>query len=586
MLEMMSLPQRTGVWLRPFVLVLVLWSSRLPAFAGHYVQTSQTGGVMTQNGTTTQYAYGFGGYGASYNSDFGGNVSFSGTITAVFTWQPDSPTDLPPANVLVTEECRTIISGTPIPTGHCSDGLNHGEGIDTTPEAPTPNRASYGGRYTILTGKPILEIKCSPTLTAQSGNGVMYCSVQYGVSVNSVLLTLDGITPNSTSQGVTYNVLIGQGVTGHLDVITDDNPGAGNDFLLRRLTWSIPGDTFAGYSIAPKVDSPSFNDSIGKVTPLDPLEIYKLNPHWYWRTEDSVNVSCTADVYAPVIPSTPLLPPMPLPAPKGHFNPGDAILLKLGQETQDAPLASAPDVPADYINIGSVTENRFIKIWAPYYGFSRNTPSQVFYDPDPDSPTFGSITTGTATNPAIRFFAKASTPYQLRLDTGASESSCGKITFVQLTRIDRRQYFGPNIRNAVTDTQGEFWLDGGWPFIEDGAKEVAASCDQGDVGDYAKDEILEAKDYPETKVLATSIHVYVDDQFSMYLVYLPPANNIFFSGGDVQWVPLHRLDWKWSTNVFISLDGTWHMGSSDAVSVVGEGRWRKHPEWNKTFKGK
>src|SRR5689334_13581478 len=80
--------------------LLVLLVVAQAAMAGHYVVTSYTGGtltVTTPSGTWSRgYRFNLGVWGDSWNAYPYGTVDLRGTITTLFTWTKDSPTDREP----------------------------------------------------------------------------------------------------------------------------------------------------------------------------------------------------------------------------------------------------------------------------------------------------------------------------------------------------------------------------------------------------------------------------------------------------------------------------------------------------------
>ena len=169
-----------------------------------------------------------------------------------------------------------------------------------------------------------------------------------------------------------------------------------------NFQWSPGADTFANWQMAP-------DQSWGTANYLSGSDWEQASPHWYYKKDGSVTVSCTATASV-----------------NGSV-------------------------------IGAVAAQCFMNVWAPYYFFGTNTGPSVFI-PGGNTPAT-SVRAGpnVNTDPGMKFTAGVGTPY-LFANTGY-----GHWLFVQLCNINDAQYgaFSPL---PSTVSSGGWALDNEWPY--------------------------------------------------------------------------------------------------------------------------
>lgn len=524
------------------LLTASLLMSPLTARAGHYT-VAYTGGNCAispdpyHNSSPYRggYYYGSGG-GAGCSPDAQGNattcsVVCSGTITATFTWVPDNPSDDPPVNAIVQQNCSATWMGG-VGNGGALIGF-----VDNGLGGPVIGTGPYGGfsqsvKYTVQdnTGQAdkgaTFSINCTPSVTINGASGTQPGSsagggggVQYTAAASPVTVTLLGATLGSD---LSPNFLIGQGCS----AVMSAGPAT-----LSNYSWAMGGGTFASFEMGTTPgDTFSPPHPFGRVHWVDPAEYHKPSPHWYWKKGGD-------DKPTPLSPAA-----------------GDA-----------QTVVGVADASINGVSIGRVAGGTTAHVWQPYHKFSA-TPEGV------NVVNVGTPAVEVVGN--IAYSGWVGTPDLFRSYWGNS----GVWQFTQLCSIDReshRMYSVSPTPDEIVETNG-LVLDAEFNY---------SSKDQGnpptpwaaDSTDTAPDE-KQSGDAPNHALNGDDSST-VNDHFETFMMYLPP-------GSDVQWVPLHMMAWSWQCSglYFDPLHGTWGPTPPGTIQVLTDNDTSDFPTWDGYYK--
>ncbi len=343
-------------------------------------------------------------------------------------------------------------------------------------------------------------------VSGTSGQGGAFLS--YKTAVFPVTISLGGTTPDSNGNP---NILIGQGCTASL-VITP--PPFGQQFpgTLSNYHWDPGGNVFDQFQVAS-------DQSWGHASFPAPDVYEQPNPMWRYLQDSgtgTVSVSCTATV---------------------SIN-GTAI--------------------------GTVTGQKPLTVWAPYYYFGNDT-GGVFIDPATTAGTWSLHAAGIPhTSPrGINWQGRVLTPALF------SSNGYGLWQFVQIVSPGRsKTLVGGGSDNCSEN--GARGLDTVYPYDPVGGTD-------GPNGGWVCDDTPQVSgDNPSTGLDDTIASANVDESFETYMLYHPPGNS--------EWVPLHKFQWHWYTND--SIPGiswtSWVAGSSAGyVARSSSQRCYDHPFWQK-----
>ncbi len=431
-------------------------------------------------------------------------------ITATFTWTPapgqTALTDPPPASAVVQQYCEAQWSSTGI-SGSASGGGAASNGLGSPVVVNTSSANSTGSSYSAGAGGASFSVTCTPTATFTGASGTAthsyisgITSIDYNASAYPVTISLGGTTPDSSGNP---NILIGQGCTAYLQA--GSLPGATITFS--NFNWA-PQDpvVFAQYQMAPAPDQ-----STAQVIPVASSEWTKPSPHWYYSLDSnggSFLVSCTATA---------------------SVN-GTAI--------------------------GTVTGQRSLTVWKPYYYMSHNAGPTGIYGSDVS-------TGGPGQNPpGMNFVGAVGTPALFVTGTAT-----GSWLFVQLVNSNHTQWYGFSPIPLKSGSQG-IALDNAWPYASIWPADSTANASTPHSTDDSPDLLLN-----------NGVNEFlIADTYQMYMMYLPPGN-------DSQYVPLHRLQWEWNTpdakNAILL--GWLPANASGSVTVDSDLRWETHPTWSRKY---
>lgn len=261
------------------------------------------------------------------------------------------------------------------------------------------------------------------------------------------------------------------------------------------------------------------DQSYGYVHNIFGDEYEKPNPHWHWSKDETVTVSCTA---------------------QASVN-GQAI--------------------------GTVTGQQQVKIWAPYYYFGNDT-GGVFIDPY--SPGNWLLQARNIPNTSPR-----GSNWQGRVTTPDlfSNNGYGAWHFVQIITPGRSKTLtGGGALNCTEN--GNVGLDTSYPYPVGRSSDPFLALLNG----WSADDGLHVTgDSPRTGLDDTIAHANIDENFSVYMMYLPPNS-------DSQWVPLHKFQWRWYADDAIpGVSWTnWSSGSyAGYVARSSSQRCYDHPFWER-----
>ena len=508
---------------KPFLAVALALVLTVPAHAGHYVMTSQSGGNCTYFGANFAYSnppsgfttggWGYGSFGYSGHGAVG--LTCQGTITTNYSWVPDYASDIAPQCVVVVETCQAqwggvMATSTHIaPTGSCDNGLGQTE-VDS--QIIGTVTSSYSGvststRYKIISGGNSLSIPCTPKVSVTAYGGRVSGSVQYVVNVAPVVINLAGSTFDSLGNPA---AMIGQGITASLY--------AGGSVTLSNFQWTVPGDVF--WDIQNSTNGADPELGFGGPEFLDPRTWQQAAPHWYWYSNNQ----------------------------------------NWGSDTPFTVSVTATATSPTGVQLGTVTAQKMIDLWAPQGTLRSSSPQNSSYESDgggiTSSPGISSESHGQING--MEFTVAAPTPAGFFATPPTKLYDWGSLSDIQL--VDREwEWTGSGLSN-IENTDGEYWLDNVCPF---GSNGLAAP------GAY-----LSFTDVPSIGFgIWTSINGF--DQFKTYILYTPPS-------GDATAVPVFLVNWSWVAGA--TYDGSkWQPAIPGRTAITNAQPSSELPAWNETY---
>ena len=453
-----------------------------------------------------------------------GTLTPSGVYHVKFTWVSTAAHEPAPRNVIVAVASHADWHGPASSAGTADNGLGKAQ-------IPAPDGSagdSTSTKYYVEDGYWGLvefDVHVSSTVTA---TGVVppgtpsYAANSYltplrvtrnlSPSIHIVNFNLHGTTPDH----LVDNILIGQ--TCVADLTTDLDP---NLVTIGNYSWSVSGMKFHSFDV-------SQDQEIGQLYGVPSLLWSRPQPNWCWTCGESVEtVTYTADVIV------------------------------------------------NEQSIGSISDDRLVFVYEPYYSFN-HVSGPVSYSPNQSDVHAGAPDFNV--KPGMRFIGSVGTPNLFRkcsnishLYTPQNGTFVGEWGFLQLCSLQHALLEDGNLVHifpywitTVTDN----WLDSEWPY--DSSFKLADSTSDEHTEDFADDS-------PALLLGGGFIQFVVDDTYKMHLMYHPPLESV-----GRQWVPLHRLTWHWTANGS-RLEATFSKWAPDppngAVSVSEDARCKIHPEW-------
>lgn len=501
-----------------------VWSDNTgqsPTYSGGQCVISDAGGPGAPIPYGPRNASGWGGGQSKPPNGSAVTEACSGAITATFTWKPDpsNPNEPPPASVVVKQDCTLLTYLSPGATTSYSTGLGHsGNGSGYPDDVLYTVQSNPGQAFSITPA-------CSPslTVTTPATSNVSGGTVQYSATAYPVTVDLGGTTKDSSGAD---NILIGQGCTASMSA----GPAA-----LSNFQWTVPGQTFQNFVIAP-------DQSSAQANPIPSSTWSSPTPQWHWSQDETVTVSAQADASI-----------------NGVF-------------------------------VGRVSAQAPVKIWAPDYLFKpMSGPVSVDNISANGSPISLYLYAGGSADasghwnqPGMLNGGRVSTPNLFRLSS-TGNTGTGSWEFGQIIFPGRWLYYyddSGNSQVAPLNYNGQKLLDNAWPYpysYPDGTPAGPWPADSVDQSPYPNTPTYWMQDSPATPLVDYYHRAQVDESFNDFMMYLPPDN-----GYGADWVPLHLYTWKWQSDV--SRFGTWAQGwtphppgyTSDISSV----RCTTHPQWS------
>ncbi|MCW3095744.1 MAG: hypothetical protein JWL77_1362 [Chthonomonadaceae bacterium] len=509
-------------WLRSALLSagLLLLTFGQPAHAGHYtVSYSSSNGTWTTTSSSGPYSYG--------STSVGGYAYYDTTYTY---------SDPDPSSSSCSGPITTVFTWVPDYTGdtppnsaiitETSNVSGTARGSATDPPTVSADNG-LGTPQTITNGN-------GPYSKIATSNGTVY----WVYSQPGLRFTIPSRSPacsgslnkGYTMANLTYTATATPVILTLSGSINDPNYtvhiliGQGctgiltaDGFTFSNYQWTVPGETFASFQIAS-------DQTWGHAYAVTTSMLTQPNPHWYWKKDDAnLTVSCTAEVY---------------------LNGND-----LGF---------------------TVTGTRQVSVDAPDYFYS-STPGVSDYITSPSGIKAGVTFGPNGEIPGMTFKGRVSTPYFYRTAYGTA----GIWTFTQLCNITNYMRLWTSPNGVTNSTNGAYDLDGQFLYSDEGP--WAADSDESQMPPNTH----ETDDSPEIDFVTACNYVSFTDLFNMYMMYLPPGN-------DVQWVPLHMEQWSWHGEGQLSGSfgtGTW--GPLPGGSIFNDGGVRTwiHPDWNHLWDG-
>ena len=286
-----------------FLLALLTFAPAALCRAGHY-EADTTSGLGTAFNPANGHAsvtYGKGSASGGGGASNGG-VSVSGTLTTVFHWVRDYPADDPPQNVVAVESCDVLAqskwygfnAGTP--TAVATNGLSaqfstnsSGNTALSSPPGKGAGASSSGTQPTIKSGGETITVDtCAPNVSASTGNGPATISISYSVSVNPVVINVEGAKPIGTGL---------KSLIGIHQIATMSASGCS----LRDFDWSVSGPQIFG-SVTMASDQSTRHYDTALVYPHAQTNSTGYDEGdkaaFYASKDGNEMASCTADAYA------------------------------------------------------------------------------------------------------------------------------------------------------------------------------------------------------------------------------------------------------------------------------------------------
>jgi len=161
--------------------------------------------------------------------------------------------------------------------------------------------------------------------------------------------------------------------------------------------------------------------------------------------------------------------------------------------------------------------------------------------------------------PGIHFTGRVGTPALFTTSGVRPSVSAGSWAFLQLCKLD--ESINSSVWPSKTLNTGGYELDNIWPYW---GQYIANSTD-------ANPNSASAPDSPAVGLDTTTDNIVINNDFQMYMMYLPPGSNS-------QWVPLDRLTWHWDVNSS-EVGSQWIPTPPGSVIADPDQKWMVHPEW-------
>ncbi len=204
--------------------------------------------------------------------------------------------------------------------------------------------------------------------------------------------------------------------------------------------------------------------------------------------------------------------------------------------------------------IGTVQGQQNVQVWAPYYYMGANVGPCTIVN---NVVQAGGV--DIQTQPGINFTGRVGTPALFTTSGVKPSVSAGSWAFLQLCKLD--ESINSSVWPSKTLNTGGYELDNIWPYWN---QYIANSTD-------ANPNSASAPDSPAVGLDTTTDNIVINDDFQMYMMYLPPGSNS-------QWVPLDRLTWHWDVNSS-EVGSQWIPTPPGSVIADPDQKWMVHPEW-------
>lgn len=438
--------------------------------------------------------------------------------------------------MVVKETCNVSASAnaagaSPTTTAHADNGLGDPE-IPGGDNLSSASASSSGTRYKVVS--PGLDgsvrLTCSASASASANAGYPRYSLTSGLNVSYWALVYPvrvGLAGTTQDANYADNILIGQGCSADLVA-----PLA----TLTNHQWTVPGETFASFNVDPFWEW-------GHADPVPASDWTSANPHWFWRKDEAVTVSCTAQA------------------------------------------------SVNGVVIGNVTGERRVTVWAPYYIFKNTAGPVTVGDRGSGLELYagGPGGGGFWQPPGMNFGGRVGTPDLFRY------AGVGQWQFVQIIYPNRWMYkrdlaFGTLVPYPM-NRNGAKALDVHYPYADPTTGLAGRNsppppwpADSVEQDPAPNTPTYWAEDSPGHSLSDDYERSRVDESFDDFMMYLPPDAG---QGQHVDWVPLHLFQWKWQADVSrtgATWLGGWAPNPPGAVSDKSSQRWTVHPDWTQILR--
>ncbi len=530
-----ALPVRLCLAVLSVMLALLLSPT---AHAGTYIwQTTDASGTVTArspvisggfwytyNDSPKPYSIGYSGSGGSAETGgYAGQISSSGTIRTVYTWQPSYAGE-PAPPVVIEQTCEATYKcdfssagGASASDASCSDGLD-----DLPIKDAYGNEHSSGTHYRAVvpdsTGKIVVDLVGAQAHAPASS--FTNCTVWYTINAYPVTINLTGTKKDSSGN---QNILVGQGCTARVDGIPD---ALLNNTPHPAYNWSISDNTFQKWLSStpafPNANPPTAANPNASYFELGPGILTNPTAHWYWDCLPATEtVTCSVQ----------------LTPPDGQ---GPAFTV---QATAKVKVMS-PTYACD-----------------PYEGVVFISPDGTKMQASPTSDMYGHGET---------WFCNVQTPPLF--GTG------GSCYFCQIVTPGRSHTY---LSGTVSCTEnGHIGLDTIFPYdAEPGDPYTGTGIHLGWPADNTRHRSGDSPAtalYDETGTRGVATSVSVTEKFNTFLMYVPP-------GDDVWPVPLHEIDWNWNSSASEPSSGWADPDGYTVTHITGTASFRDflHPLWTR-----
>ncbi len=452
----------------------------------------------------------------------GFTASCSGTITATFTWT--GPSGTAPGYAVVTQTCS---AGAWTYSGSVTVSNSFGDAVQTHTSSPPPDTSKNCGydasgnlipHYLIKTAGSSFTVTCAPSAT---GTGVP-CSVGVGYTAHAdpIQVTVSGacVDPSDSS----LNCLVGQ----HIVYGVSAGP-----LVPVAFDWSNIGSEahWFSYTVYGAIGSAGNNG-----------DYYAKRETWGpsqgWDTQATVPV---------------------------YYDKSGA-----GAFYTDTPTCAVSlSDPKTGAVIGSATATANVRVWGPYFWFTQLHGAPVIYHTD----NLGNVD-------GVEVDQSEGVEWESAVGTEAlfaitNSEDYGQWAYAQIINSLLRRREGYNFI-WVTAAQATLCLDTSWPYDPTNHPlPTGWSYGNGWVADSTEEtrRYADTGDAPSLVSTSSDLGFDVHDNFSMHLMYQPPA----VLPGDPdpsEWIPLSYDNWGWDANPTRStpvspwpalFGSTWDNGKTD-----------------------